>query len=124
MFRPFSGRRAELLTYYKSPHSTAIVGVRGPTRAEDEFIFLYGCRRLQAPVNWTVGELTAARREVDFVTLRDAAAQVLVDFNAGRLFSRNDALAFVRGDAVLTQMLEDFHSGDVASSGDEEAPPT
>jgi hypothetical protein len=110
MFAEFEGCEATVLAYFNAPHRTAIIAVRGPSREEDAFLVLHGCRRLELPVSWKVSSISAVRKDDSAMILADPESNVYVDFYGGRLLGRDAMLAFFGGDVGLIQQIVNFHS--------------
>ena len=110
MFLRFTGLEAEVLTYVAAPHRTAIIAIKGLSPGGDMFAVLHGCRMFMMPVSWTVGCLSVRREDPDTIVLSDSECNVDVYFYAGRLCSRNDAIAYFGESIFLRQLISEFHS--------------
>jgi len=107
-FRELGGCEATVLAFLAAPHRTMIVAVRASTREDDTFIVLHGCRRIVAPIKWSVGSIDVARVDADTVVLSDSCADVQIECYGGRLLRRAETSAFFGDNPSLKQLIDEF----------------
>lgn len=108
-FPELHGRHATCLVFFARPHSSLVIGVRGPSPKENKYFRCEVCTRLQLPVEWTVtAEFSVDVAGKERVRVADPPAGVLVECSAVGFLDAEGMRSYTEGDVRLREILENL----------------